>query len=53
MFSGLENQALVYTSITYGEHEDNKTILITFFRPFKDLELNPTTLFVKYIYEKN
>jgi len=52
-FAGKENNTVVYTEIIYGEHEENKTALTTYFRPFKDLELEPATLNVKYLYESN
>ena len=50
VFSGKESRSFVYTEIVYGLHEDNKTIVTTFFRPMKDLQLEPAVLQVKYEY---
>jgi hypothetical protein len=39
LFRGKENRTFVYTEIVYGLHEDNKTVVTTFFKPLKDLDL--------------
>ena len=46
----MEKNCLVYTELTFGMREENRTILTTFFKPFKELMLEPAELTVHFLY---
>lgn len=51
--SGKESRIYVYTEIIYGDKPENRTTLVTFLKPYKELQLEPSELTVHFLYGTN